>query len=237
MKKLIALFLALAMILAMTACGGTSAPEDSSTLPPAAAPSEASTEAPTEAPTEVSDADPQMGTYENGTYTNEFLGISCAMDNSWTLATAEEMAQIQGMSAELVTDEDLARQLESSGSSMVFYAAADEGLVTMNIMVENLGILYGLALDEESYLELSGDSLPTALESMGFENVTQEMTTVQYLGSEHVALRVHGSFSGVEFYELLIPRKVGTYMSILTIASYVNDITADLAGMFSTLEG
>lgn len=232
MKRLVSLLISLSMLLALTACGGNSAPEDSVTAAPTTAP----TQAPTEAPTEPA-ADPQMGSYENGTYVNEFLGISCALDDSWVLASAEEMAQLQGMSAELVTDEDLAKQLENSGSSMVFYAAADDGLVTMNIMVENLGILYGMALDEKSYLELSGDALPTALESMGFENVTLEMTSVSFLGSEQAAARIHGSFSGVDFYELLIPRKVGTYMSILTVASYYEDITGDLAGMFSLLEG
>lgn len=242
MKRIIALILAALMLLSLAACGGDGAAqttaENPSTIIPTADPDDdiptTASPAETTAPP-AEEADPLMGYYSGTTYNNAFLGIQCKLDENWTVATEEELAQLNGLTADIISDEALAEQLRNSGVVQAFYAMADDGLVVMNIVLENLGLLYGTVLDEERYVDLSLDQLVTALESAGLSDVTTEADTVTFAGSEHAAIRVHGTMSGVDFYELLVCVKVDSYMSVITLASYYEDITDSLAALYSPI--
>lgn len=241
MKKVFALILAALMLLSMSACGKKTTAVSNSTLPlvtetPTEAPAATPSETPAEAPADTGTASPSLGTYDNFIYTNEFLGIRCELNENWIVADSTQLAEIIGAASDMITDEELAQIIADSGSSMVFYASADEGLVSMNIVTENLGVLYGTVLDEESYLNLAMASVPQALESIGLTDVTMELVTLNYLGTENVAVQVHGLFQGMDFYETIVPRKVGNYMALLTIASYYENIGQDLLENFSLLE-
>lgn len=75
MKKLIALLLAAAMLLTMTACGGSAEPVKN-TQTPTEAPTEAPTEEPAEAPTEPVEAEPTVLSWpSNDTYTMVLRGL------------------------------------------------------------------------------------------------------------------------------------------------------------------
>lgn len=243
MKKLLTLTLALLVVLSLCACGGpaasvsggeTSVPTTEPSAEPTTEPSTAATTEATEVPTE-DEEDPRLGSYADGVYINDYLGVRCALDENWTVFSAQELASLNGMVAELMTDEDLAEQLASSNSVQLFYAMADEGLVTLNIGIENLGILYGTLLDEQSYADRSVDLLVSALESAGMENVTAGTTTVTFAGGEHVCVTVHGTFYDVDVYEQIVCVKMGSYMALYTAASYYEDITTDLLDLFTAI--
>ena len=239
MKKSIAWFLAVMMLLMMSACGGETQPEATTTTPPTTTvpttktPPTTATPA-TTPPTTAPEEDPQLGVYADGVYTNAFLGVKWTTNEHWTVHSKEEMAQLNGLVADAMTDEALAEQLKNSGVAYAFYATADEGLVTINIALENLGLLYGTLLDEKSYVDISIKQLPDALEAVGLQNVTAEATTLTFAGAEHAGVTVHGSISGVDFYEKLVCIKSGSYMGIVTVASYYEDITENLLEMFAT---
>ena len=75
MKKLIALLLAAAMLLSMTACGGSAEPVKNMQTP-TEAPTEAPTEEPAEAPTEPVEAEPTVLSWpSNDTYTMVLRGL------------------------------------------------------------------------------------------------------------------------------------------------------------------
>lgn len=233
MKKAFCLLLALVMVLGLAACG--SEPESPSRVE--TAPAQLSAEALTEATTEASAEKDEhlLGVFDGSTYVNEFLGIQCQLDENWTIATDEELGQLSGLTADAITDEAIAEQLRNSGIAYALYATADEGLVTMNIVFENLGLLYGTVLDEETYASLSVEQLATALESTGLENVTAETTTVSFAGADHAAIMVHASVSGVDFYEQLVCMKVKSYIAVVTVGSFQEDITSDLLAMYTPL--
>lgn len=242
MKRIFALILAALMLLSFAACGNDGAAqttaENPTTIIPTADPDDEvpTTEVPTEttAPQEEA-ADPLMGYYSGTTYNNDFIGIQCKLDENWTVATEEELAQLNGLTADILSDEALAEQLRNSGVVQAFYAVADDGLVVMNIVLENLGLLYGTVLDEERYVELSIDQLAAALESAGLADITTEADTITFAGQEHAGIRVHGTMSGIHFYELLICVKVDSYMCVITMASYYEDITDNLAALYSPI--
>lgn len=238
MKKLVSLILALLTVLSMTACGSdTAAPTTGEPAPTnvTEAPTEALAEPPTEAPTEApAEKDTQMlGTVDGSTYTNKFLGIQCQLDENWLIATDEELAQLSGLVADAISDEVLAEQLNSSGVVHAFYATSTDGFATMNIVLENLGLLYGTLLSEETYVEIALGQLPAALESAGLENVTAEAATATFAGEEHAAVAVHGTISGLDFYEKMVCIKADSYIGIVTVGCYYEDITDTLLDLYS----
>ena len=254
MKRLISILLIFTLLFSLTACTdkqpeGTLSPLDTSTAEAEATTAEELT---TEIPTteEPATAEPVtepasdeesatsnvdisvIGSIIDRVYKNTHFGISCTLNHDWTIATKEEIAQISGLTTDLLTDENLANQLKNSGIIYDLYASASEGLVTLNITLENLGLLYGLTLSEQDYVDMSIGQLPTALESMGFTDVTAESITLTFAGEEHAAIRLHAVYQGIDFYETLVCVKSGTYMACITAASYLENITTDVLAFF-----
>lgn len=251
-KKLLSALLAASMLLSMAACSSmlrfgngansifpSSRPiSTDQPVPETPKPTEKpvpQTPAPTGKP-EVT-TDQLLGVYyeASNTYENEFVGIGCKLDEEWEVYDADQIAALNGMVVDLMTDETLANMLENSGSLMPFYAQANDGLVTLNITVENLGLLYGSMLDEQGYVELSIGQLAPALESIGLTDITTEISSVTFAGGKHAAIMVSASFQGVEFHETLVCVKVGRYIANITAASYLADVTGEVLSMFYSL--
>ena len=177
--------------------------------------------------------DPQLGDFADGIYTNDFLGIRCQVDEAWTVYSDAQLAQLNGLVLETMTDADLVEQLKKSNVAHLFYAAADGGHRTVNVVLENIGVVNGVLLDEKTYMALSVEQLPAALQSMGLTNVTAVAATESFAGTDHAAVRVRGELSGVNFYEKIICIKTGSYFGLVTVASYHNDETDALLRMFT----
>ena len=262
MKKLLSIILILTMLLSLTACGGsssaatTTAPETTVQETEAPTTEEPTTEEPTteeptteeptteepttEEPTTEAPAanvdESKIGHIVDGVYTNAFIGITCTLDDYWTIATREEMAQIQGLTADMMSDEDLAEMLKNSGSVYDLYAFGDEGLVTLNIIMENQGLLYSVILSEQDYVDLSLPQVGHALESMGLTDVECSAVTVSFAGKDHAGIQIHALYEGFDFYETVVCVKVGNYLSVITAGSYFEDVTGDVLALFSDYE-
>lgn len=233
MKKVISLLLALAMVMSLAACGSGDSGENTTAATTAA--TEATTEATTQATEAEIDSSEVIGSVEGNTYTNEFLGLTCTLDDSWTILSVEELAELNGAVAELTTDEDLAELLSESGTVQDFYAMAQEGLYTLNITVEDLGLLYGITMSEDDYIGQSGDALVSGLESIGMTDVVVTPTPVTVAGEEHAGMTISASYMGVNAYETIACVKVGNYMATICAASYVEDLTADFISLFEAV--
>ncbi len=88
----------------------------------------------------------QRGTIENGIYTNTFAGIGCQLSDDWTYYTDEQLAELSGVVAE--SSEEMQKAMEDGKSTYDMFASAMEGLVTINVVYEDLGALYGKLLDD-----------------------------------------------------------------------------------------
>ena len=223
MKKLTAMFLALMLILSFCACGdkdvsGTVTPQESQT-------GAAST-------VEEPEAEFQLGVTTGGKYENKFLGIGCSLDDSWTFASQEELAQMVGTTADMFDDEKYAEQMKNIDMFYDMYAAADEGLVTINVVIQNLGVLYGAAISEEKFIELSLEGLDEQLGSAGFVLQGSEVGTMTFAGEERTALHISCTYQDVPYYCQQIIIKQGEYMSIITLASFYEDNTASMVDYF-----
>lgn len=223
MKRLFAVALAGVLLLCLCAC--QEKPQDNE---------QTQTTAPTTVPaTTAGEKNPQLGDFADGTYVNDFLGIRCTVGEEWTVYSDAQLAQLNGLVLDTMTDADIVEQLKKSNVAHLFYATADSGHRTVNVVLENVGVVNGVLLDEKAYMTLSVEQLPNALQSMGLSDVTAEETTVSFAGTDHAAVRVHGKLSGVDFYEKIICIKAGAYFGLVTVASYHEDQTDALLEMFT----
>lgn len=138
-KKLAALTLALLMTLSMAACGDQKDDQAGGAVTPGV----------------TDNAVPDMGTVSGGTYTNRFAGISCTLDDSWYFYTDEQIDELNGFVRESTSDEELKARLESSSSVQDMYAASTDGLMTINVVFTNMGLLGGSTVTPQDVAELS----------------------------------------------------------------------------------
>ena len=184
----------------------------------------------------------QRGTIENGIYTNTFVGIGCQLSDDWTYYTDEQLAELSGVVAE--SSEEMQKAMEDGKSTYDMFASAMEGLVTINVVYEDLGVDDTLPtnaqdqeeamriLDEAGYLEIAVPKLEDALASMGLSNVKVEQTPVQFAGLVREGAVISGEMDGVPMYETLVCIKQEGYMCCVTMCSWTEDITADLVELF-----
>ncbi len=251
MKKAIALTLALLLCLSLfTACGGkeqdiggtvtgTPSEEAAPKLPEDyEEPEEPSVPETSDEPAEPEPEEPaeeeySMGITIGGTYTNDFAGLSCTLDENWMFFDEAQLAELNGLTLEMFDDEAIRQAMEDSGAVYDMYAARLDGMGSINIIFENLGLLYGSVLSEADYAQLATQNLEPSLASAGFSDLSCEIVTVDFCGSEHTAIRIEGILQEIPIYEILVLQKVGNYMMNITFASYVEDLTADMLSSFS----
>lgn len=231
MKKLLAILLLVSMLVTLAACGDgkkdfiVSEPQSASGSQGGSTP---------QSPAGGINADDVMGAYSasTNTYTNNFIGIGCKLNADWEVFSAEQIAQLNGLMNTMITDQDLADLLKNSGTVQPFYAQAEDGLVTLNITLEDLGARYGSTLSEQQYANMAAGQLAPVLESIGLTGIDTQIGSLSFAGSDHVAVFVSGSLQGTAFYETLVCVKVGNHIAIVTAGSYLSDKTRDSLSLF-----
>lgn len=185
---------------------------------------------------EASDDSYQMGSINGGTYTNEFIGIGCELDSNWSFYTDEQILELNGLVADSIKDENISNMLKSNGIIYDMYASADGGYVTINIIFENLGVLYGTILDESSYIDTALGTFEAALTSAGYSELSYEKTTTQFAGSERNCISLVCKYGDLDVYEELICVKCGSYMAVITLASISANIIPDMEALFYSVD-
>ena len=115
------------------------------------------------------------------------------------------------------------------------YASSTDGLMTMNVVFQNMGLLFGTTMSAQDYVELSAEQLPDAMGTYGFEDVTASVTTAEFAGAECPAIAITATVQDTPMYELLVCMKEGNYIYCVTLCSYTEDVTAQMAALFYTL--
>lgn len=210
-KKLLALVLALALVFALTACGSepTPAPED----------------------------DVELGSMNGGVYKNDFVGITCTLGDEWLYYSEDEILQLNEVVADSADDEELAEQLRSKDSFYDMMAENGETAENVNVVLENLGLLYGHTMDASGYIDVALENLETSMASMGMNVTGCEKVQFDFCGKETDGIYLTSTMTvegiEVEVFQRLACVKAGTYMCVITATSYFEDTTMDVLGQFS----
>ncbi len=239
MKRFVAVISILALMLTLLAgCGGSGEENIGGTVSQGA-PAETPAVTPSEEPSAPAEEEAEFdtGVVVGGTYTNEFLGINLTLDNNWVFFSEQQMAELNGLTADLIGDEDIKAMMESSGVVYDLYATSAATGAGINIVIEDLGLVYGTVLSEEAYAEASMGTLQTALESAGLTNVSCEKISVELCGEEHAAIGVSATnLAGYDMYEIIVCYKLGSYMACITCSHDSKDGCLELIDLFYTGE-
>lgn len=232
MRKFIAMLLALCMVFCLCACGGDGKEAEAPAETPSAANDEQAS-APTEAPSDEAEEEAavQAGTLSGSTYENAFLGIGCTLDENWTFASEEELAQMIGQTAEMF-DDDYAEQLKEADMFYDMVAVTEEGMVSINVVIQNVGLLYGTVLSEDKYLEIAEEQMAEQLGNAGMENVQTERISANFAGAEHGGLHISCTIQDVPYYCTQMCIKQGKYIASISLCSFTEDYGSDMMGFF-----
>jgi len=176
------------------------------------------------------------GTMQGGVYENAFFGIGCSFDDSWTIAGEEEILEMSGLVADSLSETSLSDALSKVDLVYDLYAMQDDGLTSLNIIMQDLGSIASIALTEKSYIELSSPQSVEALSQIGFEDVTSTISDITFAGQNHPCDAISGTTEGIALYEKQVCIIVDHYIAIVTAASYVEDTTDDLLAMFYAVQ-
>ena len=234
MKKTAAMLMAIWMLaLMLTACGQQAPEQTGGSVEPG-------TEQDQSVTGQVDASQPdeeelEMGSVNGGTYTNNFAGIGCALDETWVFYTKEQIAELNGFLTDGTSDEDMKKLMENSQSVQDMYASSTDGLMTINVVFQNMGLLLGTTMSAQEYAELHVTQIPDAMEAYGFEDVTASVTTAELVGEERPAIALTATIQDIPVYELIVCLRQGNYIYCVTLCSYTEDVTAQMAELFYAL--
>lgn len=182
----------------------------------------------------------QTGTIENNTYGNEFFGIGCQLDDSWTILSEDEIAERSGLVVDTMEeggmDDSMRKAMEDGSVVFDFFAQKNDNTAAINITVGNIGVLYGAALTEEGYIDATEEQMMQSVETIGYENVTTEKTTITLAGTEHAALKLTGEYSGISIYQTMVVLRKGIYVGCVAFSCGGEDFADDLITLFYALD-
>ena len=234
MKKTAAMLMAIWMLaLMLTACGQQAPEQTGGSVEPGTAQDQSVT-----GQVDASQPDEEeleMGSVNGGTYTNTFAGIGCALDETWVFYTKEQIAELNGFLTDGTSDEDMKKLMENSQSVQDMYASSTDGLMTINVVFQNMGLLLGTTMSAQEYAELHVTQIPDAMEAYGFEDVTASVTTAELADEERPAIALTATIQDIPVYELIVCLRQGNYIYCVTLCSYTEDVTAQMAELFYAL--
>lgn len=173
------------------------------------------------------------GTTTETAYENEFVGIGWKLLDGWTFATTEQMEQMNALVLDMLEGDIDANLAE--GSVFCDLYAADINGSNLNIQFEKLNTVNSILVTEESYLEISLDTLKQTYESMGYTDVSLSLTTAKIGDNEQPAITSNCTYQGITVYQKMAVIKEGNYMCIITASSLTEAQTNDILASFYTL--
>jgi len=234
MKKTAAMLMAIWMLaLMLTACGQQAPEQTGGSVKPGAA-QDQSVAGQVDA-SQPDEEELEMGSVNGGTYTNAFAGIGCTLDETWVFYTKEQIAELNGFLTDGTSDEDMKKMMENSQSVQDMYASSTDGLMTINVVFQNMGLLLGTTMSAQEYAELHVTQIPDAMEAYGFEDVAASVTTAELAGEERPAIALTATIQDIPVYELIVCLRQGNYIYCVTLCSYTEDVTAQMAELFYAL--
>ncbi len=189
MKRIIAVFLAFAMLAVLCSCSA-----EESFLP-------------------------ARGTVENGVYTNSAFGITFSGDENWYYYSDSDIALSMGLSEEDIPSAEDTKALSEAGIIYDMYCASSLTGGTVNVTYENLAATYGEVIDIEYYLELYQIEIDYQFNSGSVTLEKNEIGVASIGSGLYPCLNVAANFGGLEIYEKIIVKKCGDWFGVVTIAA------------------
>lgn len=180
-------------------------------------------------------AEQPFGRVNGNEYRNEFFGIGCKLDSSWTFATEEEIHANDNLTSDLADSSLIDNALESGQVFTDMIAAQNGDGTNVRVTVERLDSRYS-DLTEQQYVDSSIGLLRQTMEHAGAEDLEIETMTAELLGEERYAVKMTCNYQGIHFYTLMTNIRKGDYIATIGAASVgEKDTTEEIVGSFYLL--
>ncbi len=238
--KATAAVLVLAMAMAFTACGGDDAEKISGGITPAVV-DEKEPEETDATETDETGKTTSLGRVQGGMYVNEYMGISCNLDEGWEFYTAEELQEMPEDVAAMFEGTDVEDEMSQMTYITDMSAENAEELTNMNIIYEKMDLQQRLAFKSmtntdivDGMLTHQKDVLISTYAQAGINVQEMSKKTVNFCGEERDVLYMACDISGVAYYAIQVfDYSLGDYSVTLTVTSFVEDKTEELLTLFS----
>lgn len=250
--KATAAVLVLAMAMAFAACGGDDVEKISGGITPAAVDEKDPEEATVTPDATVENQDAtedagkttSLGRVQGGMYVNEYMGISCNLDEGWEFYTAEELQEMPEDVAAMFEGTDVEDEMSQMNYITDMSAENAEELTNMNIIYEKMDLQTRLAFKSmtntdivDGMLTHQKDMLISTYAQAGINVQEMSKKTVNFCGEERDVLYMACDVSGVAYYAIQVfDYSLGEYSVTLTVTSFVEDKTEELLTLFSKYE-
>lgn len=220
MKKTLGLIIcALLSLLMLAGCAGNSASPDPDGA--SASPSDG-----------VSAEKPSRGEWtSDNVYKNEYAGLTFNMPDGWTAATDDEIAQLMGLSADLMSEAGMQftekmLELQVINDALIRDSATGSSVI---VTFENLGLVVGGSkTTEDEYLDIMKESLnATELTSYSFGDSYEEK-----IGRESYRV-LKADAAEFDMVQYIYVRKQGSYMIDVIVTVMGTDDIANIMSNFS----
>lgn len=190
----------------------------------------------------VEDKVVSLGRMEGGSYTNEYVGYGCFLDENWQFYTAEELQELPS-AKEMLEGSELSEAISDLPQFQDMMAENVEDMTGMNVFYTQISMQERLAqamLSEEELVDTTLDQKDMVEEGFaqaGIELSSMEKVIVTFLGEERTAIHSTASIQGIPYYTLqLFDHNLGEYYVTLTLYSYMEDKTESLLDLFYEVE-
>ena len=215
-KKILAVIMTMTMVMSLAACGKSA--ETVETV-----------EATAEESTEEAEGEFSVGTVEGNTYVNDYFGVKLNLLDGYTFVDDEQLAQITGMTTDMLSDNKLAtKAIEEGTAAIVAYAQNSTGLCNINVTAQSNATLANAILDEEAVLNASVSQAQSALEAQGISNITTEIVEREVAGETHKVLKMNGEYNGIEFHNEMVNLQKGDFMLAFAATCFNGDTTDEI---------
>lgn len=225
----------LTLLAVLTACGTATPAPDSGTVTPAGGTSGGGQVVVT--PPEDGEGDgggDVQGALPGGTYSNHSVRLLCRLDDSWLFYNESQLLELNGVLTEGGSG-DIATLAESGKAVYDMYAISTDGLMTMNVTYQNLGLLSGSSMSAQEYVELAAAKVPGDLTAGGFTDVEVQVTATDIAGEKSCpTLLVTAKLGETPMYERMVCLQAGNYIYCVTLCSFTEDVTPTMAELFHT---
>ena len=183
----------------------------------------------------------ELGTLQKGVYRSTFLGIQFAPAD-WRILTAEDLQGNLRVARAQLEGSALQKELKNLVQIVDMQAASSDDLMTANIIYTKKEQKFwspDKITDDDTAMNAvleEQETLISAYEEQGISIRSVEKKKVTLAETQRTGILLSGSFQQVPCYILQIyEQDLGDYSAVITMTSFGEDRTEEIAGMFEIL--
>lgn len=175
-------------------------------------------------------ADFSIGTTEGQVYENPFIGLGFTLPDGFTFTSAEELGDLNEVTPEM--NEKKRNAAYGNANTLYLMQANNEEGGGVGINLENTKSEGATVTSAKSYMATAKNELPSAMESMGFTDVTVSEAPLTFAGKEYSALQVSGHIYEEAFYQNYICYEADKFLVVVSYGAYGKDVLDTLTEAF-----